>query len=47
MRTPSNCFDSSLMLTPLESRLCVELFPHHELVVVASGSELTVFLVPF
>ena len=47
MWAPSNCLDSGLVLAPLKCRLGVEFLPHHELVVVASGSELSVFLIPF
>jgi len=46
MWAPSNGLDGSLVLAPLEGRLSVEFLPYHELVVVASGSKLPVFLVP-
>lgn len=46
VRTPSNGLDGSLMLAPLEGRLRIELFPHHELVIVASTSELSILAIP-
>lgn len=47
MWTPCNRFDSGLMLAELERGFVVELFPYHQLVVVASRSKLLVFVIPF
>jgi hypothetical protein len=46
VRAPGNGLDGSLVLAELEGRLVVELVPDHELVVVASGSQLVVFVIP-
>lgn len=47
MWTPRNGLHSGLVFAPLKSRLSVEFFPYHELVIVASGCKLSIFLVPF
>ena len=46
MRAPRDSLNSSLVLTELECRLSIEFVPDHQLVIIASGGELLIFVVP-
>lgn len=47
MWAPSDGLDCSLMFAKFESGFVVELFPHHQLIVITARSKLLIFVIPF